>query len=332
MSFKSIELRPCCQQEDFVLEALEIGLSSNCNFRCDYCCAYNLNDHKFLRGEKVNELLEDAPDLKRVKLSGGEVLIYFDECVKVIEYCRARGIATQVNTNGSLLNEKKIGTLEAAGLDCLHFSFNFCESEGFCNYYRQRPEVYERIQENLSLAAASSIETVAETVMFTSTEDTILEIHKHLFDLGVRRHEIQNGIPIAARDWDEVLPRERIEALIEKLIANRIEDMSLFFSCVDIEPQSEFYGRVIEHIQRGGVHFPSCIEGRSQLHVHSNGDVLICELGHPEVIGNLHNGVRLRTILQDRPAPLAEFLERKSQRECGCKIRTLVQPEWVTLN
>ena len=131
MSFKAIELRPACEQP-FVLEALEIGLSSNCNFRCDYCCAYKLNDHKFLRGESVNQILEDAPHLKRVKLSGGEVLIYFDECVKVIEYCQRRGISTQVNTNGSLLNAEKIRILEEAGLGCLHFSCNFCDSQAFC--------------------------------------------------------------------------------------------------------------------------------------------------------------------------------------------------------
>src|SRR5262245_36645882 len=91
--FKTIELG---DKQDFRLTALEIGLSSNCNFRCDYCCAYELNDRKFMSADRVIAILEDAPDLERVKLSGGEVLIYFEECRAVVEYCTERGLLTQI--------------------------------------------------------------------------------------------------------------------------------------------------------------------------------------------------------------------------------------------
>jgi MoaA/NifB/PqqE/SkfB family radical SAM enzyme len=322
-SFKAIELEP---KNDFVLTALEIGLSSNCNFRCDYCCAYNLNDRKFLTAESIFAILDDAPALKRVKLSGGEVLIYFDECVKVVEYCSSRGIQTQINTNGSLLNEEKIRTLEEAGLGCLHYSFNFTNSKDFSAYYKQPGTVFDKILQNIRISTRSSIDTVLESVIFKRTEFTLTEIHHFIHDLGVRKHEIQNGIPIEKNDWAEVLPRERLEAVIDRLIENRHPDITLFFSCIDIEPNSDFYQKVLSFIARGSIHFPSCIEGRNQLHVHSNGDVLICELGHPKVIANLKEGTRLNDLLTNKPPALVDFLERRNADACSCVIRTLVQP------
>lgn len=321
--FKMIELG---SKQEFVLTALEIGLSSNCNFRCDYCCAYNFNDKNFMRAERVIAILEDAPDLKRVKLSGGEVLIYFEECARVVEYCSRRGLQTQINTNGSLLNQEKIDILAGVGLGCLHFSFNFTDAQAFSAYYKQNERVFERIKENIAIAARSPIDTVVESVIFKSTQHTLVDIHHYLHGLGVRKHEIQNGIPIAERDWAEVLPPPQVEAVIENLIENRHPEVELYFSCIDINPRGTFYPKVLHYLKQGGVHFPSCIEGRNQLHVHSNGDVLICELGHPVVIANLNEGTRLNDLLQNKPPALEEFLAGCSSEKCGCTIRTLVQP------
>lgn len=321
--FKTIELG---QKRNFTLTALEIGLSSNCNFRCDYCCAYNFNDRKFMSAERVVAILEDAPDLQRVKLSGGEVLIYFDECVAVVEYCARRGLLTQINTNGTLLDEVKLQRLQDAGLGCLHVSYNYTRPEDFCAYYKQTPKVFDRIERTIRTAAASDIDTVVESVIFRGTDGRLPEINHRLFELGVRKHEIQNGIPIRQRDWADVLPPARVQEVIADLIEARHPEVALYFSCIDIDPQSGFHARVLRYLTLGGVYFPSCIEGRNQLHVHSNGDVLICELGHPVVIGNLNGGTMLNQLLTDQPPALVEFLERRSTSACSCTIRTLEQP------
>lgn len=321
--FKSIELG---RKQEFVLTALEIGLSSNCNFRCDYCCAYNFNDHQFMTAEKVISILEEAPALERVKLSGGEVLIYFDECVGVVEYCAARGLHTQINTNGSLLDARRIERLEAAGLDCLHVSYNFTDRDRFSTYYRQSAQVFDRIEHTIRTTARSRIDTVVESVIFRKTEHTLVGLNHRVHELGVRKHEIQNGIPIQQRDWADVLPRRRVEEVIEDLIDRRHPDVALYFSCIDIDPTGDFHPKVLQFLKAGAIHFPSCIEGRNQLHVHSNGDVLICELGHPTVIGNLNAGTKLDDLLTHQPQELVDFLERRSAGACSCTIRTLVQP------
>jgi hypothetical protein len=111
------------------------------------------------------------------------------------------------------------------------------------------------------------------------------------------------------------------------VILNRHPDIALYFSCVVIDPCGPFYSRVMSYLQMGNIHFPSCVEGRNQLHLHSNGDVLICELGHPKVIGSLVNGTQLNELLTNKPPELIDFLERRNTDKCSCTIRTLVQPQ-----
>lgn len=88
MKYKSLELDKPLTYE---LEGLEVGVTSNCNFRCDYCCAYKRNDGQSINGKEVIRILEELPGLKRVRLSGGEVTLKFQDCVEIVSYCSSRG-------------------------------------------------------------------------------------------------------------------------------------------------------------------------------------------------------------------------------------------------
>lgn len=61
MTYKSLEL---VKPQTWELEGLEIGVTSNCNFRCDYCCAYKRNDGQGLEGKEIIRILEELPSLK----------------------------------------------------------------------------------------------------------------------------------------------------------------------------------------------------------------------------------------------------------------------------
>ncbi|MNW37105.1 Cyclic pyranopterin monophosphate synthase [compost metagenome] len=191
MKYKSLELEKSNQYE---LEGLEIGVTSNCNFRCDYCCAYERNDGNSINAKEIITLLEQLPSLKRVRLSGGEVTLKYDDCLEVVKYCASRGILTQLNFNGSLLNEKRIHQLVQGGLTTIHISFNFVTDEGFSNYYHIHPTVYHKIRENITTFAETGVNTVLETLLFNETEQRLNEINDHVYAMGVRTHEIQNGI------------------------------------------------------------------------------------------------------------------------------------------
>lgn len=287
MRYKALELDKPLTYE---LEGLEIGVTSNCNFRCDYCCAYNRNDGQSIKAKEVIRILDELPGLKRVRLSGGEVTLKFDDCVEIVTYCASRGIQTQLNSNGSLLNAERIGQLVSAGLTTIHISFNFTTAEAFSKYYNIHPSIYEKIRENITLFAATSVDTVLETLLFSETQDNMKEISDHVYAMGVRTHEIQNSIIMDHTGWKSIAAREQLKNAVSELIARKKEDTILYFTCMDR------FMDALGFEEQPGVYFPHCIEGKKQLHLHGNGDILISELCHPVIIGNIYQGTSLKDL------------------------------------
>ncbi|MDN4067160.1 radical SAM protein [Paenibacillus vini] len=302
MTYKALELE---KPDTYELEGLEVGVTSNCNFRCEYCCAYNRNDGNSIDAKQIINLLEELPGLKRVRLSGGEVTLKYEDCVEVVDYCSSRGIHTQLNTNASLLNEGRIRSLADAGLTNIHISFNFVTAEQFSDYYRIKPSVYHKIVNNIKLCTAAGLDTVLETLLFKETEGHMDEISDRVYQLGVRTHEIQNSIVMNHTGWRSIAAREALKKAVNDLIARKKEDMTLYFTCMD---------RFMDELgfaEQPGVYFPHCIEGKKQLHLHGNGDILISELCHPVIIGNIYKGTSLKHLYEEMPEPLREFLDEQ---------------------
>ncbi|MFF2910387.1 radical SAM protein [Paenibacillus sp. NPDC057934] len=315
MKYKSLELDKPLTYE---LEGLEIGVTSNCNFRCDYCCAYNRNDGQSIDAKEVITILEELPGLKRVRLSGGEVTLKYQDCVDIVAYCASRGIQTQLNSNGSLLSAERIHKLVEAGLTTIHISFNFTTAEAFSKYYNIHPSIYKKIRENISLFAATPVDTVLETLLFSETQDNMKAISDHVYDMGVRTHEIQNSIIMGHTGWKAIAAREQLKQAVNDLISRKKDDTTLYFTCMD---------RFMEEMgfqEQPGVYFPHCIEGKKQLHLHGNGDILISELCHPVIIGNIYNGTSLKDLYSSMPGPLAQFLDKQP-----CPARDALFPKKV---
>lgn len=299
MKYKSLELQ---KPSVYQLEGLEIGLTSNCNFRCDYCCAYKRNDGNSIDAKAVIKILDQLPSLKRVRLSGGEVTLKYEDCAEVVSYCASRGILTQLNSNGSLLNEERIHRLVEAGLTTIHISFNFTDAEAFSRYYGINSSIYHKIRDNIRLFASTGVNTVLETLLFNETENHLNEISEHVYQMGVRTHEIQNSIIMDHSGWKSIAARETLKQAVGGLIANKPEDMTLYFTCMDR------FAEALGFQEQPGVYFPHCIEGKTQLHLHGNGDILISELCHPVIIGNIYNGTSLADIYSQMPPALSRYL------------------------
>lgn len=313
MKYKSLEL---IKPVTYELEGLEVGLTSSCNFKCDYCCAYNRNDGQSLEAKEVIRILEEIPTLKRVRLSGGEVTMKFRDCVEVVAYCASRGIQTQLNSNASLLNRERIMELEAAGLTTIHISFNFISAERYSRYYNMPAAVYEKLVENIQIFTSSTkVNTVLETLLFKETQGQLSEINARAYELGVKTHEIQNGIIMSHSGWNDIPAKEQLRAAVQELIDVKPADGILYFTCMDR------FAEQLGFQEQEGVYFPHCIEGKTQLHLHGNGDVLISELCHPVVIGNIYKGTALKDIFRDMPAPLRDYLDR-----LPCPALDAVQP------
>jgi MoaA/NifB/PqqE/SkfB family radical SAM enzyme len=315
VTYKSLELSKPVTYE---LEGLEVGVTSNCNFKCDYCCAYQRNDGQSINGKEIIRILEDIPTLKRVRLSGGEVTLKFQDCLEVVSYCTSRGIATQLNTNASLLNAERVRQLHDAGVSNIHISFNFTSADKFAAYYNLHPGVYEKILENIRLCVAAGIDTVLETLLFAETQHNMEAISEMVYRLGVRTHEIQNSILMDHTGWNAISARDELKRAVAELIEMKKEDTVLYFTCMDR------FAEALGFREQPDVHFSHCVDGKKQLHLHGNGDVLICELCHPVVIGNIYQGTSLKDLYANKPAPLAEYLEKQP-----CPALDVLFPEGI---
>ncbi|MGG6313698.1 radical SAM protein [Paenibacillus macerans] len=298
--YKFLELeKPVAYQ----LEALEVGVTSSCNFKCDYCCAYERNDGNSISGKEVIRILEEIGTIRRVRLSGGEVTLKFQDCLEIVGYCAAHGIETQLNSNASLLTPARIEQLAQAGLTTIHISFNFTDAASFSHYYGMPESLYGKIRENIAYCAATSIDTVLETLLFEETEHHLREIGDHVYQLGVRTHEIQNSIQMEHSGWKAIAAREQLKTAVRELIEAKREDSTIYFTCMDR------FAAELGFADQPGVYFSHCIEGKKQLHLHGNGDILISELCYPVIIGNIYEGTSLKEIYAQMPAELKHFLE-----------------------
>ncbi|CAA9379061.1 MAG: hypothetical protein AVDCRST_MAG66-306 [uncultured Pseudonocardia sp.] len=324
MTFKSLEMSKVGPGN---LRAIEIGVTSRCNFRCDYCGAYDLMERKILSVDDVARVIDSLPDLERVKLSGGEVLLEFDICEGVVAYCTERGISTQINSNGTVLNDEKFARLEAAGLGVLHFSLNHVDRVSHSAFYRVTEKMFDKIVYSIERAVASpTIDTVVETILFDETERSMAEVHQFAAGMGVRKHEIQMEIPSLHQGYANTLDHDRICDSIARLVEHRDPNTTLFFSCLSayFRPGSDHWTRLQPLFRDPGVIYASCIEGKAQLHLHSNGDVMICELGNPDVIGNVFDQDML-AIYETSPR-LQAFVQAKHEEETFSCFRHFDKP------
>ncbi|MCM3173014.1 radical SAM protein [Paenibacillus sp. MER 99-2] len=299
--YKSLELETPGVYE---LEGLEVGVTSNCNYKCDYCCAYNRDDGECISAQEVIRIISELPRLKRVRLSGGEVTLKYQDCLEIVTYCAAHGIDTQLNTNATLLTEERIHALRDAGLSNIHISFNYTEPDAYAAYYRVHPRMYERLEQNIRLCTEAGLETVLETLLFEGTQANMRAISEKVYDMGVRIHEIQNSIVMPHSNWSQITPKESLVHSVRELITHKKPDTTLYFTCMDR------FADQLGFREEPGVYFSNCVDGTKQLHLHGNGDILICELCHPVVIGNIYQGTTLIDIYSNQPRALSDFLEK----------------------
>ena len=121
---------------NYLPPCLFIEITNRCNLSCSTCPlgtelaykGYNKADISF---EQFKKIINEIPSLVYVTLQGiGEPLLNKD-IVRMVEYCSRRGIATYINTNGTILTELKSRELIIAGLSNLSISINAFNEEIF---------------------------------------------------------------------------------------------------------------------------------------------------------------------------------------------------------
>ncbi len=102
---------------------LYLELTRNCNLRCQFCDMWKIkyrNPEDLSKELSLSEIINLVDEAKRmgtilIHLAGGEVLLRPD-IVEIVRQINKRGLASSLTTNGTLLSEKMIKDLIAAGL------------------------------------------------------------------------------------------------------------------------------------------------------------------------------------------------------------------------
>lgn len=107
-------------------EFLSITLTYRCNFHCQACNSWKLNNEKELTKKEWLKIIKDLsailPKNTFVEISGGEPLIKKNLLLPLIKKLKEHFFGVSLNSNGSLINKSIIKELEDVHLDCLKIS------------------------------------------------------------------------------------------------------------------------------------------------------------------------------------------------------------------
>lgn len=305
-NFKNLDLKKDAYTQKSEVRALEIAITQKCNFNCPYCGAYK-GEGDELSVEEIIKAIEKVKSLERVILSGGEVTLKFEDCIKMAKYCKTNKIEFQINTNGSLLNKQKINELVAAGMYTIHISLNHTTRESHSEYYKVPASVFDKIVENIVYCAEVVPTCVVESIFCEDFLDNIIDVNHFLSDLNVKKHEVQYGIN--KEIWENHIEQKKIETVLQQLLEQKNDEMSIYTSCFRVFPSNKkFYDKYTNK----NVYFTSCIEGHHSFHLHSNGDLIVCDLGFPYKFGNIRKGLNLNNLNFTTP----EIREFQNNHSC----------------
>lgn len=104
-----------------------VSLTYECQCRCSHCCGalYRQAQKRLLNSQEVMKLIDESKRLgvSQIYFVGGEPLLV-SNLPEYIRYAKKKGLMTRLDTNGFLLNGKKVKELKEAGLDMIGVSID----------------------------------------------------------------------------------------------------------------------------------------------------------------------------------------------------------------
>lgn len=292
--------------DEAVLSSVEISVTNMCNLRCAHCAVGDQlmgRDPFRVPVETLIDVLEQAPDLKALSLTGGEPIVNRDVVdgwvAPLLRYAKERGLATQVNSNLTLPLERYL-PLEGL-IDVLHVSWNYCDSGDFEVISGLRTvaaeKLFQRMLDNMKALAERGWFVSAESMITPETAPHLGQFNRRLGEHGCRRHEVHPRYPVSWAASLPVLSLEETAAAVKRLLDERDPDVWIlfgtfpFFPCSPDASHRELWLRVQTTPNTTIRNDP---DGRSRLNVDGmTGNIRVTDFGNPAPLGNVLDGVTL---------------------------------------
>ena len=290
------------------LTSVELTVTHLCNMRCEHCAvgdSLTMKEAEHLPLADILRRLDEVEHLETISLTGGEPT-YREETVRdiiipVLQYARARGIRTQLNSNITL----DYGRYDAIApyLDVMHISFNYTEAEdfhrvGFARSGRETSlntaaRLYERMMDNARKLADGGLFVSAESMINFRTHEKMPQIHRLIVQMGASRHEVHPMYPSSFASGLPMLTRDQMRTAIERLLAARDRSLWMlfgtlpFFACSANPQERELVRRLRAE---PGVTVRGDPDGRNRVNVNMfSGEVYVTDFASIPSFGNIRS-------------------------------------------
>jgi len=258
------------------LSLVEFQVTNKCNAHC-FFCKDTLKTSEELSFDLFKKVLDEVNPIG-VSFTGGEPLLC-KELPQMIRYCYVKGYITQINTNGLLLDLLKVKELEDAGLGLWHFSKQFMDKRKARIYQGISEKQNKLMDENIQMCMGRDVDVYVQTTLTIVNLIDLFDIHEWLYKIGGQLHEI--GIMMSsgrAKGNRFTVPLNLLNKVLTEFFENK-KDIFVKVECLPLSPC--IYPDIWKFEGKNKIIFSPCKEGRQRIHIHNNGDIIICDQSFP---------------------------------------------------
>lgn len=257
-------------------KTVQIGITNRCNFNCKMCQRYDLKvPVKDMDYKLFEVVLKKIKMAKNVILTGWGEPFMHPEIMRMIRLCKENGFNTRLTSNGSLLDDNKIGEILDSKLDAITFSIDSItpgkNDEGHIilnqlNIIKKLSS--ERIKRN------SDLKIYLQSVYFLGKEENLFEIARFARENNLDRVRVSR---MDIRFHETKRPNAEQEKGLIKKMQSIIGNSGLG---LDFLPHTAFdgiikkvYKAIFPFLHRGGRY---CLRTFNDVYINEDGKVTPC--------------------------------------------------------
>ena len=313
----------------FDLQLLAINLTRRCNLACSHCyldaAASARADKPDLTTEEIFGLLDDVIEggqRPMVVLTGGEPLLRRD-LERIVDYGSGRGLPMVVGTNGLMLTEARVRSLQAAGLLGVGISVDSLDPSRH-DRFRGRPGAWERTMAGIENCRQHGLSFQIHFTATGTNADEIGPVIEFSRSIGARVLNVFFLVCTGRGTQFTDIPLDRYEDILRQLVEAQKDctDMVIRARCAphykrvayELEPASP-----LNRIPGGDG--DGCIAGIHYCRITPDGGLTACPYIDEEV-GNIRD--RSFTALWRDAGQFHRLRNPELQGACGrCEYRRL---------
>ena len=287
------------------LKHLVLKPTLKCTSNCP-TCSLRLDLFKDKQSEKVlsltkwREVISQAKYLgcKNLHISGGEPLLY-NKLIDLIDIGTSNGLTVNLNTNGSLINDKNASQMKHARLTSATVSI-YSQKSIIHDQYRGDYGLYDRAINSIDILVKNKITVYLQTILTNYNIDNFEKI------IELAYYHKANYMVVSYLEGDiekKWLPtvnqivnfKDYLIPIIYNIIDSKFERSSGFIAKQKLSRMFKGNAKTAEDFSNGEYFKagkPYCSRPNNFALVLSNGDVLPCngvEYFHTPIIGNIND-------------------------------------------